>query len=173
MLFVFVCVSTSLDAQDGGGEMLHLAGKIARKGGLLFLTLPKACVDNSRFLDIGGLVEVLKTVGWETVSRRYSAKLVLVVCRLRDGHFENNMEQLPATRKHVVRKGGGRNNFAIEFGDGRRDTKGSWRRKKRRHGKSPKFAVATGVHGGAVGKKPTSSNQRKRARKKALQKKAA
>lgn len=152
------------------GEMLRLAGLIANKGGLLFLTLPRACVDNSRFMDEEALRHVLQMAGWDALSRRDSAKLVLLVCRRREGEGEH---KAGVVRKNVVRKGSGFNNFSIELGTAPKGKKGMEKKKEKKREKNGEKnktggAARTGLKLGGVNK-PTTSNQRKRARKKLRQ----
>lgn len=143
------------------GEMLRLAALIATRDALLFLTLPRACVDNSRYFDEDALAEVLGAAGWERVSLKFSARLVLVICK----RGEQTGGDVPVIRKRVVRKGEAHNNFAIELGAVGEKGEGK-----------PVVAKTSGKgafkqRGFNGVKKTTTSNQRKRARRKAKGKK--
>ena len=77
----------------------------------LFLVLPAACVANSRYLDSERLEAMMQALGYEVIRRKVSAKLVYYYL-----HFDvvkKATAAKPLFAKKEVRKGGGRNNFAI------------------------------------------------------------
>lgn len=154
------------------GEMLRLAARISAIDAFLFLTLPRACVDNSRYMDIGSLEKILNAVGWTLVSQQYSAKLILVICK----RSQDVAKESVLIRKQIVRKGAQHNNFSIEVDQGEVATMGA---KNERNGGVKKSSGGGGQQGArsknkshSVGglDKPSTSNQRKRARRKAKRK---
>lgn len=95
------------------GEMLlktrqHL---VSSPSSLLFLVLPLPCVQNSRYLSRGLLVQILKEVGYELVKERMKEGGKV-------GYWLFKWSQ-PATRtartgrKRIICDGPGKNNFSI------------------------------------------------------------
>lgn len=103
--------------------MLQLARSFLRpRIGLLYLVLPVPCVQNSRYLDLNRLAQLLITAGLDIVKERLKpgGKLVYFLCRRTD---EDELEVSKRLRssslprelrsKITLREGGSRNNFAI------------------------------------------------------------
>lgn len=180
------------------GDMLKAASKILRSDGkgLVFFTIPAPCVDNSRYLDEQRLTVVIRAVGLQVHSVRRSARLWLCVAvRMRCDDFDNvNVVQLG--KRVVVRGGAKRNNFSIllrqssdvvvkdkvssdhdgseDQGQGQGDDKDEGDKVKDSKGKKPNKRIGTSTQGnivqGGVQRIGMTSNQRKRARKKAYAK---
>jgi 25S rRNA (adenine2142-N1)-methyltransferase len=58
------------------GTMLRLAARALRKGGLLLLALPRACVDNSRYCSRREMLLLTRTLGLRALRVSASARLV-------------------------------------------------------------------------------------------------
>lgn len=74
----------------------------------LFLVLPASCVVNSRYMDEPRLKSMMGSLGFELSERKLSSKLVYYYWRCLEGELDGKQYD-----KKEVRKGGGRNNFAI------------------------------------------------------------
>ena len=77
----------------------------------LFLVLPAPCVENSRYLDETRMVGIMRALGYTLVRRKASAKLLCYLWRYDSRDFAS--DSVDAFKKHEVRKGKDRNNFAI------------------------------------------------------------
>ncbi|MCJ1337056.1 hypothetical protein MMC09_002335 [Bachmanniomyces sp. S44760] len=75
----------------------------------LFLVLPKACVSNSRYLDERRLGLIMEELGYELARRKEGNKLVYWLWRWLGKEKEGKGNR----GKEEIRKGSGRNNFAI------------------------------------------------------------
>eukprot|EP00947_MAST-08B_sp_MAST-8B-sp1_P003878 g3878.t1 len=66
------------------GDMLALAAhpRMLRTGGLLFVALPAAALDNSRYMDTERLGHIMESLGFEQVAVRSSAKITMMTLRL-------------------------------------------------------------------------------------------
>ena len=104
------------------GEMLRRAAEFLRKSVPsdedckdavyfpgLFLVLPLSCVENSRYLDEKRLDAIMENLGYVQVRMKKSKKLVYYLWRYRG----RNDKKEKTFGKEEIRKGGGRNNFAI------------------------------------------------------------
>ena len=96
--------------------MLQLARAHLRDNGLLFLVLPLACVENSRYLTRETFDDLLRAVGFELVKfqGRTAGKLAYWL------YQRQPSEKVPQVdprwqRKNIVIDGGRRNNFAIRL----------------------------------------------------------
>ena len=75
----------------------------------LFLVLPAPCVINSRYLNEDGLETVMRNLGYRSIRRKISDKLMYSLWKL-----DKSMDKKPeAFKKSEVRSGKSRNNFAI------------------------------------------------------------
>ena len=80
----------------------------------LFLVLPAPCIFNSRYLDEEKLTAVMTTLGYSMVRRKMSAKLVYYLWRFDGIHDLAGLNRADISfGKEEIRKGKGRNNFAI------------------------------------------------------------
>jgi len=106
------------------GDMLALAAdhRLLRKCGLVFVALPSASLDNSRYCDEDYLIQICKTLGLNLVEQKRSAKLTLLAFQQTssgpDGFqayevasktfcYEKEISRQPA------KSGKDRNNFAV------------------------------------------------------------
>jgi 25S rRNA (adenine2142-N1)-methyltransferase len=108
------------------GDMLALAAdaRLLRSGGLVYVALPSASLDNSRYCDEDYLIQVCETLGLKVVERKRSAKLALLAFQQTSGHaassgfqaynvasktfrYTKEMSRAPA------KAGDTRNNFAV------------------------------------------------------------
>jgi 25S rRNA (adenine2142-N1)-methyltransferase len=56
--------------------MLSLAHSFLKPEGLLYLVLPLPCLTNSRYTNHERFTSILKTLGWESVRQRDTARYV-------------------------------------------------------------------------------------------------
>ena len=75
----------------------------------LFLVLPAPCVSNSRYLNEKLLEEIMRSLGYNRIRSKMSAKLVYYLWR----YDEISKKEEKKFKKVEVRKGASRNNFAI------------------------------------------------------------
>lgn len=85
----------------------------------LFLVLPVACVDNSRYLTESRLQDILSSMGFTLARSKRSAKLIFQL-------WEHNESYMPRPfKKEILNPGKKRNNFAIVVnGDDRHSLEG-------------------------------------------------
>jgi len=103
------------------GEMLKRVGDFLRpvndKNGndmrehfpALFLVLPAPCVSNSRYLNESRLKDIMEGLGYKTVKRKLSPKLIYFLWR----YQKPLKDKARAFEKEEMRQGRSRNNFAI------------------------------------------------------------
>lgn len=174
---VCLCLCVNFEGcPNGRGRMLRLASRIVKPGGLVFLVLPRACVDNSRYMTVERLAETLRAVKLPAVSSRLTAKLSLSVAQKGDSlNKDSGRAPLALSKKQVLRQGQQRNNFAICL-----ETPPGWKARKgdQKKAQAPaSFATnaandCTKTGFGKTSKvckptRPMSSNQRKKARRQA------
>jgi 25S rRNA (adenine2142-N1)-methyltransferase len=107
----------------GRGEMLRRTARFLRGSAELdpedpvanffpsvFLVLPAPCITNSRYLNETRLEEIMKSIGYELVKSKVSAKLVYGLWRLSD---PGALARRKKFKKEVVNSGKTRNNFAV------------------------------------------------------------
>lgn len=184
--FDVVCLSLCVNFEGCArrrGLMLRAAAALLRRGGLVFLVLPRACVENSRYCDEARLQGVLEAVGLEMVDKQSSKALLKWIARRGDSALDAGKgEWAHFQKKVVVRSGAGRNNFAVCLDAGLIDING-YVIAEGLHGgvecrgggitgregvrKGEKAREGTKCGGGAVEKRRNTSNQRRRARRKA------
>lgn len=108
--FDAVCLSLVLnfvgDLQKRA-EMLRRARTLVKDGGHLYLVLPLACVQNSRYIDHERLTGILKTLGWSVEVQRDSALLTYWLLQKSPDVDSNKWP------RKEVRGGVKRNNFVI------------------------------------------------------------
>lgn len=104
------------DNHKEGGE--SRAGSILSLPGL-FLVLPAPCVTNSRYLDEDRLEAIMRTLGYLKAKRKMTRKLVYYFWTWQagslrmDGNPTENGKPEAKFKKEEIRKGPGRNNFAV------------------------------------------------------------
>ncbi|KAJ1489905.1 hypothetical protein T484DRAFT_1936312 [Baffinella frigidus] len=97
-------------APERRGRMIEYAARALRKGGLLLLSLPRACVDNSRFCSRKAVLLLARSLGLKTLRVSASPRLVWEAS-MTPGAFENKAgKKRPGA---ALRSGDGRNNFKI------------------------------------------------------------
>jgi hypothetical protein len=90
------------------GEMLQLCGSLVVPGGLLLVVMPRACVDNSRYMTQERFVAIMEAQGFRLLRDKLSTRLAFYV-----------LQQDSSRRKHIgfkkelLRDGGGLNNFCV------------------------------------------------------------
>eukprot|EP00051_Salpingoeca_urceolata_P017285 m.234086 g.234086 ORF g.234086 m.234086 type:complete len:337 (+) comp18913_c0_seq1:1439-2449(+) len=94
------------------GDMLRRCTIMLRPGGLLFVVLPLACIENSRFLNERLMVDTLQALGFELKASHRSKKLCFFMCALRD---EATVGACDAPRRRCIRVGENKNNFWISL----------------------------------------------------------
>jgi 25S rRNA (adenine2142-N1)-methyltransferase len=147
------------------GRMIQLSHGICAHGGLMFLVLPLASVANSRYCDVNHLHTVLKATGWRVLKESQSSKLFSLVCEKVPPSTEKELLDAARTRI-VVRSGANRNNFSVVLPHitkaGRKSVTVNMRKRTLTFpALRLKKTNADGVS--------TTSNQRRRARRKAKQ----
>lgn len=83
-IIVLSLVVNFVPDQSKRGLMLHRSASMIRPGGFLYLILPSACVQNSKFIDESSMKRVLELSGFDVNEIHYSKKLVLLECIKRD-----------------------------------------------------------------------------------------
>lgn len=168
------------------GLMLSLSSRLLHPGGVLFLVLPRACVKNSRYLDEDRFRVIMQAAGVPVLSTAYTSKLMKSVAEKRETDPMVDFARLPlASKKEVLRTGKERNNFAITLDpksfitgvfkpkpselearpcqdDHKPGNEPNLKRKMKKKKRSKPHVVGM--------KRELTSNQRKRARRKALRK---
>jgi 25S rRNA (adenine2142-N1)-methyltransferase len=96
--------------------MLVRARNLITTGGHLFLVLPLACVDNSRYFTEERLFEIANSIGFEYVLSQRTAKLAMYMFEA----GEKKQGERKEFKREVLRQGEDRNNFAIvvKYDDG-------------------------------------------------------
>ncbi|XP_068708960.1 uncharacterized protein [Montipora foliosa] len=89
------------------GEMLRKCQELIVHEGYLFIVLPLACLENSRYLNEDQFVSMLGSLGFEVCFGHNSRKLCFYMFR------KTNQPSAKSFPKRVLRKGGNHNNFAI------------------------------------------------------------
>mmetsp|Transcript_16400 Transcript_16400/g.25457 ORF Transcript_16400/g.25457 Transcript_16400/m.25457 type:complete len:136 (-) Transcript_16400:183-590(-) len=100
------------------GQMLAAAAGMVKKGGLLFLSLPKACILNSRYCNPEYVKALARSLCLKILRVKYTNKLALWVFQKRSNSSHGKIPgfTIPPLRSlpgEVVRNGEGRNNFRI------------------------------------------------------------
>eukprot|EP00041_Stephanoeca_diplocostata_P021444 m.499675 g.499675 ORF g.499675 m.499675 type:complete len:290 (-) comp21827_c0_seq2:1988-2857(-) len=94
------------------GAMLVRACQLVRPRGRIFIVLPRACVENSRYLTMDSLTELLSALGLEVTLSHLSPKLVYVLATLASPSMHANPDAA-VFKRQVLRSGSTRNNFCI------------------------------------------------------------
>eukprot|EP01122_Echinamoeba_exundans_P015241 TRINITY_DN7147_c0_g1_i1.p1 TRINITY_DN7147_c0_g1~~TRINITY_DN7147_c0_g1_i1.p1 ORF type:complete len:419 (-),score=82.10 TRINITY_DN7147_c0_g1_i1:947-2134(-) len=84
------------------------------RGGLLFLVIPSACIENSRYLTHELLSKMLEAVGFAILQHKTSKKLAFYMLELVE-RKRISPDQAAAFKKQVIRQGGDKNNFFIHL----------------------------------------------------------
>jgi 25S rRNA (adenine2142-N1)-methyltransferase len=159
-VIVLSLVLNFVPSPEERGRMLQLAHSVSRDDGLLFIVLPRAVVENSRYCDKNTLRLLLEAVGWPVLGFTQTSGLAQFVCQKARTN-RKSMEGVMS--KAVLRTGRDRNNFTIllpstslykKSNAKAKPTSTSAKRKKHVLPKARKV-----IEG-----KPRTSNERKRAR---------
>jgi 25S rRNA (adenine2142-N1)-methyltransferase len=96
------------------GEMLRLAASILkRSSGILFIVLPLACVENSRYMKHSRFVKLVQSCGFVLVEQDHSNKLARYVFRRMSIEQEASHPKIDYRRKTCRYGKGNFNNFCI------------------------------------------------------------
>lgn len=110
-----VCLSLVLnfigDLKKRGEALLHAHQYLTPKG-YLYLVLPLACVNSSRYLDHDRLTQILDSTGWEVVKQDDSNRLTRWLCQRKK---KSEWDGTVYTKKEI-RKAVKANNFCIRLG---------------------------------------------------------
>lgn len=82
-------------------------------GGLLFLVVPLACVDNSRYMTQDLMSKMLMSLGFAVLEQKTSKKLAFYMLELVERKPPQAAPQI--FKKQVIRHGGDKNNFFIHI----------------------------------------------------------
>ncbi|KAG6820798.1 hypothetical protein H0H93_011563 [Arthromyces matolae] len=96
------------------GRMLSIAHDILAPKGHLFLALPSACVNNSRYLDIPTLKAMLAAIGFKEIRERWKEGRKMAYWLYERAEVSDLCSREQFTKKKVLRQGN-RNNFCILF----------------------------------------------------------
>lgn len=113
--FDVVCLSLVLNFMGDAasrGAALEKAAALLKPGGHVFVVLPTACVDNSRYCTTGLLEQIMESIGFSTVCTKASSKLLFLMCQLTDvaAHTAPDRQRFA---KRLIKQGKSRNNFCI------------------------------------------------------------
>lgn len=98
------------------GEMLRRCCGLLKPSGTLFVVLPRACVENSRYVTDESIREVFAALGLTVLLQHTSAKLAYYVLSLEHADQHRAPDRAPFKRR-LLRAGGARNNFSIGLPD--------------------------------------------------------
>lgn len=90
------------------GKMLRLTTEFLHPEGLLFFVLPKACVENSRYLDGDVFNSLMASLGYKKLEESTTDKLIYQLWRC-----HQDQAKYKRFTKTEVRSGSSRNNFCI------------------------------------------------------------
>lgn len=112
-----ICLSMCVNFEGSAtrrGSMMYLAARLLNKGGLMFVVLPRACVENSRYFDEAAFRKIVEAIGMGIETLKYTPKLLQSVLK-KVGHDElvHRKTWRLLSKKKLVREGRKRNNFAI------------------------------------------------------------
>ncbi|KAI0306746.1 hypothetical protein B0F90DRAFT_1692779 [Multifurca ochricompacta] len=103
------------DGKDRG-RMLTQAHSILRPNGLCFLALPLPCVNNSRYMTLEHMRELMNAVGFSQLEERWKpgGKMIYwLYQKQRSPQESRSADEVYFSRKKVLRQGGFRNNFHV------------------------------------------------------------
>ncbi|KAJ2082837.1 25S rRNA (adenine2142-N1)-methyltransferase [Coemansia sp. RSA 988] len=117
-LFDVVCLSLVVNFigdPTRRGDMLCQASRLLVPNGYLFLVLPRACVENSRYLDDERLQTIMKHLGFQQLFIHHTPKLAhYLYCLSTDERSDSGESKHECIfKKTLLHSGAGRNNFAI------------------------------------------------------------
>ena len=95
------------------GDMLFKCShpNLLTKGGLLFLVLPSACINNSRYFDMEVLTQLMGHINFKLLSSKVTKKLLLAIFELEKPNTNRFNFYFPRFKN--IKQGKNRNNFSI------------------------------------------------------------
>jgi hypothetical protein len=88
--------------------MLQLCGSLVVPGGLLLVVMPRACVDNSRYMTQERFVAIMEAQGFRLLRDKLSTRLAFYVLQQ-----DSSRRRHIGFKKELLRDGGGLNNFCV------------------------------------------------------------
>jgi hypothetical protein len=88
--------------------MIRLCGDLVVPGGLLLVVMPRACMDNSRYMTQEHFVAIIEAQGFTLLRDKLSTRLAFYVLQQ-----DKSKRQRRGFKKELLREGGGMNNFSI------------------------------------------------------------
>ncbi|XP_072178881.1 uncharacterized protein [Diadema setosum] len=95
------------------GDMLRRCRSLCADSGHLFVVLPRACLENARYLDHDLFHEMMASLNFDLVTHHDSKKLSYKMFRKFERRKETGLSKKSAFPKHEVRNGKNCNNFCI------------------------------------------------------------
>lgn len=92
------------------GDNLDLLSSGEGFGGLLYVVVPRPCVDNSRYLDQTQYLKIFESCGFHLITSKYSTKLAFHIFYRRSSDMKASTIKFP---KKKLRDGPSLNNFSI------------------------------------------------------------
>lgn len=95
-------------------EMIKHAHQYLKPFGFLYIVLPLACVENSRYLDSNRFKSILNSLGFESLKQHNSSKLTFWLTQRSGTNGMGVIHKNIKWPKEEIRKGINRNNFCIK-----------------------------------------------------------
>ncbi|XP_041461963.1 25S rRNA (adenine(2142)-N(1))-methyltransferase-like [Lytechinus variegatus] len=108
-IIVLSLVLNFVSSPSQRGEMLKRCQTLCRQEGHIFIVLPRACLDNSRYLDHALFEQMMESLNFDLVAKHDSKKLSFLMFR----KAEKRKEVKTSFHKREVRNGTRCNNFCI------------------------------------------------------------
>lgn len=94
--------------------MIKHAHQYLKPFGFLYIVLPLACVENSRYLDSNRFKSILNSLGFESLKQHNSSKLTFWLTQRSGTNGMGVIHKNIKWPKEEIRKGINRNNFCIK-----------------------------------------------------------
>jgi hypothetical protein len=88
--------------------MIRLCGDLVVPGGLLLVVMPRACMDNSRYMTQERFVAIIEAQGFTLLRDKLSTRLAFYVLQQ-----DSSKRRQRGFKKELLREGGGMNNFSV------------------------------------------------------------
>ncbi|XP_054753468.2 uncharacterized protein LOC129259191 isoform X2 [Lytechinus pictus] len=108
-IIVLSLVLNFVSSPSQRGEMLKRCQTLCRQEGHIFIMLPRACLDNSRYFDHTLFEQMMESLNFDLVAKHDSKKLSFLMFR----KAEKRKEGKTSFHKREVRNGTRCNNFCI------------------------------------------------------------
>ncbi|KAG0143632.1 hypothetical protein CROQUDRAFT_80887 [Cronartium quercuum f. sp. fusiforme G11] len=95
-------------------EMIQHAHLYLKPFGYLYIVLPLACIENSRYLDSERFTNILNSLGFVPVKQHNSTKLTFWLSQRSGSNGYGIIQKHIKWNKEEIRKGANRNNFCIK-----------------------------------------------------------